>query len=265
MSQEFPFPLDSLRTAATTLVLKVNRNVLNDALVSSKLVRKDVSRDELKRICGSPETWLRFVFDRLTAPATQEAALRALSGLVDGSLPALDTRVITRMRKARTAAEQSHSDRLMRELESLDELRTELGPDNVPEPLPMVFVWLKANHARKQLISVASLLAPNSKSPTVSSRETRTGVASTSTGSVAVRDSQIITPDALAEELQSDAAFKFNAGPDWDAATAIAAIKRPEIVVQWPDFKPLQPAVTELATVQSEKAARSCAFPPEPS
>jgi hypothetical protein len=66
MSLEFPFPLDSLRTAVTVLSWNVSRNVLHEALINSKLVRKDIARDELKRICGSSESWLKYVLDRLT-------------------------------------------------------------------------------------------------------------------------------------------------------------------------------------------------------
>ena len=67
---------------------------------------KEITRDELRRICSSSSTWIKFVFDRLAKPTTQQAGLRALSALVDGGLPSLDTYVVKRMRKAHAAAEQ---------------------------------------------------------------------------------------------------------------------------------------------------------------
>lgn len=243
-SVQLPLSRDLLRNTATQLISRVHKSNLQEALIGSKLVRKDIARDDLKRLCSNPSTWLSFVFEKLESPPTREAALRALSGLVDGSLPNLDTRVVNRMRKARVAAEQRHIEKLRREIEGLDSLRSEGALPDLPAPVPMLFLWLKGQNARNQVAAFAKQDRSDSTSqPELTSVPKKRGDAYKNNGSQKLAAAEVVAA------VRSALAVSPMAGPPWDLDSILgnAEIVRPQISI--PELGGVERKVNDLAAL----------------
>jgi hypothetical protein len=236
-----PFPSDLLRQTAGQLIVDVHKNSLQEALISSKLVRKETPRDDLKRICSNPSTWLSYVFERLESPATKEAALRALSGLVEGALPNLDARVANRLKKARAAAEQNQSERLTREVEGLEVLRKEVIGRNLPSALPMLFLWLKSKHAREQVVQLFDRDAAHMSTP---SDEDLTPAQSFQTDP---SEDYGLSPLEVLERLRAKAFRRPQSGPDWDVDAVVKSLENVKAKVSIPDFGHLASGASDLA------------------
>jgi hypothetical protein len=253
MPLDLPFPPDRLRQSAAEIIKKVNRAGLQEALLTSKLVRKDISRDELKRFCSNESVWLKFVFDKLSSPSTREAALRSLSALVDASLTNLDTRVVTRMRKARTAAEQSDSEKLIREIESIKSLVVESDEEAFTDPIATLYLWFKAQHARDQLIGCIVVASENNLPAAdltqVEPSRPRAGTAS----------SNALSPEELGSLLVKETVFEPVQGPAWAVTDIVNQIDRPPRTLSIGDLKQLQQTVHSTSTAVRKVALAGAA------
>src|ERR1700734_930533 len=229
MAVPLPYSLEAFRDAANQLLPSVHKNTLQDALIASKLVRKDIQREELKRRCANPSAWLTFVFERLALPATQDAALRALSGMVEGSLVNLDSRIVNRMRKARSAAEQSQIDRLRWEIEGLTDLRRELGSSALPEVGPTLFLWCKAPNARDQISAVDKAILDQRSDAGVDSNEPQNAYLQSDLG-----ESLSPSSDVLGS-IKVLLTREFNLGPSWEPGEVISSIEQRIPKPAWPE------------------------------
>jgi eukaryotic-like serine/threonine-protein kinase len=242
MAVPLPYSLETFRSTSNQLLPSVHKNALQDTLIASKLVRKDVQREELKKYCANPSAWLTFVFNKLASPSTQEAALRALSGMVEGSLVNLDSRIVNRMRKARSAAEQSQTERLRWEIDGLNELRRELGSSALPEVGPTLFLWCKAPHARDQIIVAAKAILSQESNIAVVSDPPSEAYSQMDSGKI------FSSPSEVLHSIKTLLIPEFSPGPSWGLEEVISSIDQQAPKAAWPDPGTLAKITTELGS-----------------
>src|ERR1700747_2993336 len=115
------FSDNALVRFAQTLSIKINRAVLQQILIDSRLLPRTANREELRRICPNSSKWDAFISDRLMTREGRPGAMRALSLMVNHYLSdtGIDQRVETSIKKARQAADRGDLARVEREFQRL--------------------------------------------------------------------------------------------------------------------------------------------------
>jgi serine/threonine protein kinase len=166
MDSRSDFSDDALVAFARTLSSKVNRNALQQILIEARLLPRNSSREELRRICPNPSMWISFVRDRLPAPESRPGTLRALSLLVNAYLASsnIDPRVETSIRKARQAADRGDLTRIGREFQRLHDYSLELSSLELRKPDLLLFICAGSDRARDSVAQAISSISLPDKS-----------------------------------------------------------------------------------------------------
>jgi hypothetical protein len=158
------FSDDALIAFARSLANKVNRNALQQILIEARLLPRQTSREDLRRICTNSSMWISIVRERLTAQEFRPGTLRALSLLVNAYLASttMDPRVETSIRKARQAADRGDLTRIGREFRKLQDYSMELSSLELQKPDLLLFVCAGSDRARDSMAqAISTMVLPN--------------------------------------------------------------------------------------------------------
>jgi hypothetical protein len=163
-----PLRDDALLSASSTIAINVNRSSLQQILVESRLMPREATRDELRRVSPGPAGWMAFVKERLLKSDTRPAALRALSSMTAAYIGGVgvDHRVETAFRKARQAAERGDLERVHRELSKLATYATELSDVGLQHSPALLYLFAASERARVCPLSLVVNLPGNPRAET---------------------------------------------------------------------------------------------------
>jgi serine/threonine-protein kinase len=154
-----------LINVAELVARKVNKPVLQEALVESRLISRTVDREDVRKLARDHTVWIAQIRANLDIPEKRLAAFRALRLIVNAYLRLANTdhRIENGFRKAHLAAERGDTQRLQREIERLAEVGNTLALPELLKPAALLYLGAASDHARQH---IAPFIASNGYIPT---------------------------------------------------------------------------------------------------
>lgn len=261
----------SLLSNAVKIAERLGRQVVQEALVDSRLIPRTTDREEVRRFARNQSAWTGLVRTSLETREKRSAALRAMGLLVNAylRLPGIDNRVENCFRKAHQAAERGDSQRLQREVERLADLTRSLRSEEIKEPIVMLYVWAGSEQARDRIADLASsapLEQGESSGPYIQDG-TASPVVDNSTATRETKSefvSQPVDSDFIRELRNLSQPLAPSKPLEWNLAELLRQEPLPPASVPWPtttqvtsDLKNLQQAaqaVVEISFGQGDVA-----------